>query len=52
MTEHMIADGYGEKSITSIDISPVVIDQMRGKHPEFDCMFYRFQVVSFLLLTW
>jgi len=37
MSEHMVQDGYGVKSIINIDISPVVIDRMQKKHPEMDC---------------
>ncbi len=37
MSEHMVEDGYAATSITNVDISPVVIDQMRKKHPEMDC---------------
>jgi len=36
MSEHMVQDGYGVKSIINIDISPVVIDRMQKKHPEMD----------------
>ncbi|ELR15315.1 catalytic, putative [Acanthamoeba castellanii str. Neff] len=36
MSEHMVEDGYAATSITNVDISPVVIDQMRKKHPEMD----------------
>jgi hypothetical protein len=37
MSEHMVEDGYAASSVTNVDISPVVIDQMRKKHPDMDC---------------
>jgi len=36
MSEHMVEDGYGGKSITNIDISPIVIEQMRSRYPDMD----------------
>jgi SAM-dependent methyltransferase len=36
MSEHMTDDGYSTAAIINIDISPVVIEQMRERHPDMD----------------